>query len=542
MSEDQPTPLMDALQTVSAAVALVGLGFALLHSGGRDPGSAEIAMVMAAPSLLAGQAWRTIPAAEIVAAALVVIAAVSVPLITPLGVSSVADLNAYVYASILYLAIRGYAQSPERRNFIAVAILGIAIVESPDVWRVWVGEHNKHFQVVGTFYWHNQFGAFAAAIALFAGCMAMRSRRVEDVIAWLVAPLFAALTFMSQSRGALLSLAVASSALVAISIVRRHWRPLFRLLAVAALAVVVHAGFVSAVTTATGGGHSNSSTADFSPGRSSLQGTSAFRVSAAEEAARVFAKAPLLSHGYGSLSVLGWRDVPDGAVTSPYAHSAELQAAVDGGLLLGLPVALALALMGWASLRGVLAFGTERDQATDWVRFGAAFAAVALLMHASMDFDSQYPALTALLAVLIALATPTFRVRSRTRAQLAIRGLASAVVILAATVSSLMVHSYWQTTHRLETANSSLSTDSAASVAIAREALNHHEFEDPRPAIFIVQATDIGYVFDDVTLREALRESRSYARLSSSFAQSWVRVDSAMLASSVPAPSTATHS
>ena len=74
-----------------------------------------------------------------------------------------------------------------------------------------------------------------------------------------------------------------------------------------------------------------------------------------------FARAPLVSHGYGSLAVTGWQHVPAGTTTSPYAHSAEAQALSDGGILLGLPVVVALVLLGWCALRSGLVVAGPRQ-------------------------------------------------------------------------------------------------------------------------------------------------------------------------------------
>src|SRR5205807_7393493 len=147
--------------------------------------------------------------------------------------------------AVFYLAVRCLANGADRRRLGLIALLALAVVESLNVWQVWVGEQNARFQLVGTFYWHNQFGIFAVAIAIVTTAMAMRSRRLEDAIAWLLAPLFCAFAVMSQSRAALLAFALAGVALLLTGLMRRTWAPLLRLGLVADVAFGVYAGLAA---------------------------------------------------------------------------------------------------------------------------------------------------------------------------------------------------------------------------------------------------------------------------------------------------------
>jgi len=432
---------------------------------------------------------------------------------------------------VLYLALRGFASNAERRRLISVGLLCLGVAESFNVWQVWIGERDSSFQMVGTFYWHNQFGAFAGAIALLACGMVMRSARPEDAIAWVIAPLFLALTWLSHSRAGMLALLATSLCLPAAAVLRRQWWALLRALAAVALAFAVHALFVAAVS-GTGTGQA------FSPAKGSLAATSAFRLAAGEEAVKVFAHAPLISHGYGSLAVTGWQHVAAGTTISPYAHSAEAQALSDGGLFLGLPVVLALALMAWSALRNGLR-SARRPRAPDWVRLGACLSALAMLLHTSMDFDSQYPVLAALLALFVALAAQTSNSSAHPN-RLTVRRLAVGITVAAAALGSVMAASYWQTTQRLNAAEVSLSPDSARAVAMARTVLSDHHFTDPRPAVFLVRAAAAGVTPDEATLKKALAESKSYARLDASFSPIWTQVNAEVLAASPPIGSTTT--
>jgi hypothetical protein len=519
-----------AAETLGLILAFVGLGYALMHTGGRESGSTELALIFTAPSLLLSRVWRTVPVLEQSMAALIAVTAAIVPLVTPLGVSHAADLATYGYGAVLFLVMRGYSRDSERRRPLVVGLLVLALVESLNVFRVWVGEHDPTFQVVGTLYWHNQFGVFAAAVALLATAMVMRSSVLEDAIAWLVAPLFLALTWLSHSRAAALAFLIGAICIAGVALARRHWLPLARAALAVGLAIAVHAAFIAAASSPGTAGQA------YSPGKDTLASTSAFRLTAAEEAAKVFAKAPLVSHGFGSLAVTGWQGKAPGTVTSPYAHSAELQALSDGGLLLGLPVALAALLMTAACMWCIRRAGSRRVE-MDWIRLGAASAGVAMLAHTSMDFDSQYPVLTALLGLLVVIALP-IRERNEQGSRrgptlgAVLLGMTAAAAVLAAVLVAASVHTHDQ----LDRAASLLQNDSAASVAIARDALDDHAFIDPRPAVFVVEATSLGYVFDDATLHRALGESRDYAKLDPSFGRVWTEVNRATLAAS---PSTA---
>ena len=522
----------DQLRTLCVVLAFIGLGYALRHSGGRERGATEVALAFAAPSVLAGRVWRRLSVLELGVCASVAGAAVILPLITPLGVSVAPDLNAYTYAVVMYLAVRGFVQNDEHRRVVAVACLCLGVVEFLDVIRVWVGENDPSFQMVGTFYWHNQFGTFAAAIALLASAMVMRSRLVEDGIGWLIAPLFLALAWLSHSRGALLALLLTAVFLPGVALVRRQWWSLARAGCVLALAFAVH-GLLIAAVSGSNSGHG------FSPGKDSLASSSTFRLTAAEEAMKVFARAPLVSHGYGSLPITGWQHTPRGTTTSPYAHSAEVQALSDGGIVLGLPVIIAIALMAWRAVRG--AFRSSRESLSpEWLPLGASLAALAMLLHASMDFDSQYPVLVALLATLVAIAAPTTRTAFARNAQV-LRGLMCALTIAATLLGGFLVAAYWQTGRRVDTARSLLLADSASSIRTAALAMSDHHFTDPRPAEFIVLAADLGYRVDEPTLREALRQSRTYAHIHPPFDARWKRVNSAVLATSPSTAATTTH-
>ena len=115
--------------------------------------------------------------------------------------------------------------------------------------------------------------------------------------------------------------------------------------------------------------------------------------------------------GFGrfGLSAASELDLADGTAGSAFAHSGPLQALADGGLLLGVPVLLALGLVVWAACRRL---ALRRPASTDrLIGAAGAVAVLTLLAHSSLDFDWTYPALAAIFAAVVALAAATPRGR-----------------------------------------------------------------------------------------------------------------------------------
>jgi O-antigen ligase len=103
------------------------------------------------------------------------------------------------------------------------------------------------------------------------------------------------------------------------------------------------------------------------------------------------------------------------------AHNDYLQLAAEGGLLVGLPIVLALALFV-ASVRQRFRSG-EDDPATSWMRFGAAVGLAAIALQSTVEFSLQMPGNAVALIVLAAMAIHR---PSRARAStLAVRSVTS---------------------------------------------------------------------------------------------------------------------
>ena len=92
------------------------------------------------------------------------------------------------------------------------------------------------------------------------------------------------------------------------------------------------------------------------------------------------------------------------------AHNDYLQIAVEGGILVAVPAAIAFVLLVRA-VRRRLAAGQD-DPMTHWIRVGAATGLIAIALQALVEFSLQMPGNAALAVVLLALAlheTPAHR-------------------------------------------------------------------------------------------------------------------------------------
>jgi O-antigen ligase len=96
------------------------------------------------------------------------------------------------------------------------------------------------------------------------------------------------------------------------------------------------------------------------------------------------------------------------------AHNDYLQVLVEGGLLVAVPVAIALGLLAFAIRRSV---NEARGDSYDyWVRAGATVGLVAMGIQETVEFSLQMPANAFLFATLAAMAVCPVRKTSR-RAQ-----------------------------------------------------------------------------------------------------------------------------
>lgn len=84
------------------------------------------------------------------------------------------------------------------------------------------------------------------------------------------------------------------------------------------------------------------------------------------------------------------------------AHNEYLQVAAEGGLMLGVPAALALFAFVWIVRRRFAR--SKDDRLTHWVRVGATTGLVAIAVQSCVEFSLQMPGITAFAVVLMAMA------------------------------------------------------------------------------------------------------------------------------------------
>jgi O-antigen ligase len=136
------------------------------------------------------------------------------------------------------------------------------------------------------------------------------------------------------------------------------------------------------------------------------------RVGAWQDTARIMADFPITGTGfntYGRAMALYERSKD---LHFNEAHNDYLQILAEGGLLVGIPVAVALLLFARAIRRRFVE--APRDGTTYWVRIGSVIGLIAIALQSAVEFSLQMPGNAALFAVVAALAihqSPNLRKR-----------------------------------------------------------------------------------------------------------------------------------
>lgn len=440
-----PNGLEGRLRSAAPAVATsVAVGAALAWwatyflwgTGGREPRVLSTAVALLAVSMLLVQPWRTLPKAALLLGNGIGVAAWVVVLTAPTGFAGVHEAASYTYAGQLGLVLLAWATTAVRRWVLLVTVLAAAGMQFTQGWLAWWGRQDPAELFQGTFYWHNQAGIFLAAGALVAFTLVVAAQRPLAPLAWVVGPLCAAGTVFTTSRGSQLGLALGVLLLAGLAVRARGPRGgLVRLVGVVALSfgvATVLAGppFFSERVVAT------ESTAARS---GSFVSNGVQRFEDWRRAFAIFSEWPVTGAGFYSYdsATMAVTEKRDG-VTTAFAHNGFLQAAADGGVVLTLPLVLALGLLLWAGIRAVPA----AMRAGDVVQPGALVTYVVLLLHSGMDFDWAYPGLLSLTAVVGVLAVPCAGVASQDRTagpSAAVRGrvqIGVAILALALLVTS----------------------------------------------------------------------------------------------------------
>jgi O-antigen ligase len=434
--------LREHLPTVAVLAAVAWwLVFAAHNWGGRGPYAVSIGAGFTLLAVLAARPDRWLGITPLVLAAATSLGAFVVAATSQAGWQGATIAATYACVAWLALAVAAEVRRrPQVAPLIAGLILFATLEEFAGGWTAWHGGMDPRVVMTGTFYWYNQFATFLIPGALIGAAFWLGRRGPIAAIGLLSTVLASIGVFYSTSRASLACLVLG---LVIIGFLHMLLNGSVRMAlrnvvggAVVSVAVVLVAGppfFPHRVSPLAG---EASRTAGQSLGQNG-----GYRLDFWREAIAVFTHHPLVGSGFRALASVADPLVPRTWPRSPLAHNGYLQALSDGGLVLGIPVCIAAALLLWRLLRQ-LRDAIRRAEATP-VSLAVPVALAALLAHSFIDFDFSYAALFALTAVLGGLvlgrapvagssvpATPTGRSRSRVGLAL----LAVAVVTLALSV------------------------------------------------------------------------------------------------------------
>lgn len=400
-----PRPGVSALaEHAGTAAVLAALAwwatYLVWGTGGREPHRLSTAAALLLLAMLLVRPWRVLPTITLVLGNAIGLSAFVVVLTAPTGLAGADDAASYAYAGQLGLVVLAWARTASRRLVLVGCLVAAGGMEFAQGWLPWWGGQDTTKLFEGTFYWHNQAGIFLAAGALLAFAVVAAGFRPLSMLGWVAAPLCSAGVLFTTSRGAELALAIGVlllSGVTLVSPVRRSAGP--RLLGVFGASVLVTyalAGppfFPHRMSPLAG-------TAERSP---SLVGNGVQRLEDWRLAGAIFRHWPFSGAGFHSFSsatsiVTTKRD----GATTAFAHNGFLQALSDGGIVLALPLFLAVAAVLVCGLRALPAAVRRGDLLLP----GAVITLVVLLLHSGMDFDWSYPALLSLAALVAVLCLP----------------------------------------------------------------------------------------------------------------------------------------
>jgi len=389
----------------AAALLVIGTwAFPLTRGiGGRDPHALLLFAVASLVALPALRAWR-VAAANVALAATTAIAALLVCISTPTGWWGADVAAGYVTAAAAFIAARAYTTTSRRRVLVLAGVALGGLVQFSDAFLPWWGSGNATNQMTGTFFWHNPYAAFLLPAAIIGAAFVTTGHQSARWIGWVAAPACTAGIVFSSSR-ATLAVLVAAWLSLAVALVRSRTTAR-RLAAITLLSAAV----VLALPGPPFFGHWHSplaaTTARADSGQSLTQ-NGVYRTEFWREAAEVAEHHPVAGAGFHSLATASALYTPVGWARSQLAHNGYLQPLTDGGLLLGVPFLLAVALAGWRATRRFFTAAwsprspTQRAPRSPFTT-AAAVAVLALMAHSAVDFDWSHPSILVELALLAA--------------------------------------------------------------------------------------------------------------------------------------------
>jgi O-antigen ligase len=391
--------LREHLPTVAVLAAVAWwLVFAAHNWGGRGPHAVSIGAGFTLVAVLATRPDRRFRNVPLLLAAAMSVSGFVVAATAMSGWQGATI--AATYACVAWLAVAVGAEvrrRPQTGLLVAGVILFATLEEFAGGWTAWHGGMDPRVPMSGTFFWYNQFAAFMIPGGVI-GAAFWLGRRGPFALLGLLSTILAAIgVFYSTSRA---SLACLLLGLVLVGFLYLLVQGSLKLVLRAAIgAVIVGAGvvlvagppfFPQRVSPLAG---EASRTAGQSLGQNG-----GYRLDFWREALAVFSHHPLVGSGFRALVTASNSLVPDSWPRSPLAHNGFLQALSDGGLVLGVPVCIAAAILLWRLLTQ-LRHSIRHAEASP-VALAVPVALAALLAHSFVDFDWSYSSLFALTAVL----------------------------------------------------------------------------------------------------------------------------------------------
>jgi O-antigen ligase len=385
-----------------AAVAWVSIPF-VDGTGGREPMALSRAAVAVLAVLLLTRPWRRLRRPVLFLAGAVAVAALVVCCLTPPGWFGANRAASYALAAATFVAVSaGVRRSLDVYRVASILTLAGA-VQFFRAFVPWWGSRDSSTVMVGTFYWHNQFGAFMLVPAILGLALIVANRAPYRAVGWVATPFAVAGVLFSSSRGSELALVGGWIAVLALTAFSRRDLRRRLLLFVGASAIAVVTPFALSGPPLFSSWHLPwSATQARAAAGETLEQNSSVRVYFWRQALIVFEHHPATGVGYGALSNEAVKLTPQNWPRSPLAHDDYLQSLADGGLLLGVPFLLATGAIGWVLLRRTWLL--LRRGTCDPLRIGVVVCAMALMAHAAIDFDWSYPALFAVVAAVLGLA------------------------------------------------------------------------------------------------------------------------------------------
>jgi len=429
------------LPTVATGAALLWWGSGLVRdSGGRGTNALAIGLVLLAIALLAVRPWRAVPVPVLVVAVLLSLGALVVLPSGGVGRAGAVAAGAYVFGTGIVVIVGAWTTSATRAQALAAGIVVAGLAEFGWAFLAWWGGGaNAPGPMVGTFFWWNPYADYLLAPALFGLSLVTAGHRPWRSVGWLATPFVVAGIVLSTSRATLACLAL-GWLVVGLVVGLTSARKLVALCRAALLTVL--SLLVTFALTSPLLFHASSSPFVAVQGRTARGETvgsdGAYRLDFWREAVHAFVTHPLAGTGYGR--ILNAWPISHAAAKSPLAHNGFLQGAGEGGLLIAVP--LALALLGACAF---LLLALRQPQRWGGVPFAAGVGGLALMAHGLVDFDWTYAANVGAMALCVALAAaPRWQTAQGTQPRRVAGGL---LVALTLTAGVLAVGQSFQVIH-----------------------------------------------------------------------------------------------